>query len=200
MLLLTPLVVAGLAWFLRKSRFGLAIRASAANPDAARMAGVFGGRMSTLSWAIAGAVSALTAILVLPTRGFANAQFLGPGLLRAPRPPPSSPAMTSLPLGLAAGLGVGIIEQVLLWNYPAAASSRWCCSCSSSAPSCCSRDARARDDEKGSWASVQPWPPLPERLKELWPVRNLGWITAGRRRRDPAAASSRRTPRRSSSC
>ena len=41
-------------------------------------------RMSTLAWAIAGAVSAFTAILVLPTRGFANAQFLGPGLLLLP--------------------------------------------------------------------------------------------------------------------
>ena len=59
-----PLVVLALALFLRRSRFGLAIRCAAANPEAARMAGIFAGRMSSLAWALAGALSAFTAILV----------------------------------------------------------------------------------------------------------------------------------------
>jgi ABC-type branched-subunit amino acid transport system ATPase component/ABC-type branched-subunit amino acid transport system permease subunit len=180
MLFLTPLVVAGLVWFLRKSRAGLAIRASAANPDAARMAGVFAGRMSTLAWAIAGAVSAFTAILVLPTRGFANAQFLGPGLLMRALAAAVIANMVSLPIALGAGLAVGILEQVLLWNYPrgglveavlfviiliALLVQR--------------RQGSGRDEEKGSWVAVQPWPPLPERLRSLWTIRNLGRIVAG---------------------
>jgi ABC-type branched-subunit amino acid transport system ATPase component/ABC-type branched-subunit amino acid transport system permease subunit len=180
MLFITPLLVAALVWFLRKSRAGLAIRASAANPEAARMAGVFSGRMSTLAWAIAGAVSAFTAILVLPTRGFANAQFLGPGLLLRALAAAVIAGMSSLPVALGAGVAIGVVEQVLLWNYPrgglveavlfglllvALLLQR--------------RRGTARDEEKGSWAAVQPWPPLPERLREVWAVRHLGRIMAG---------------------
>ena len=180
MLFMTPLLVAGIVWFLRKSRYGLAIRASAANPEAARMSGVFAGRMSTLTWAIAGSVSAFTAILVLPTRGFANAQFLGPGLLMRALTAAVIARMTSLPIGLAAGIGVGIIEQMLLWNYPRGGLVEMVLFVLVlGALVLQPRKASARDDEKGSWASVQPWPPLPERLQQLWPVRNLGWIAAG---------------------
>ena len=180
MLFATPVLVAGLVWFLRKSRFGLAIRAAAANPDAARMAGVFAGRMSTLAWAIAGAVSAFTAILVLPTRGFANAQFLGPGLLLRALAAAVIARMQSLPLALAAGLGVGIVEQVLLWNYPRGGLVEAVLFAGLLAALVLQpRRMSTRDDEKGSWASVQPGPPLPERLRQLWPVRNLGWITTG---------------------
>jgi branched-subunit amino acid ABC-type transport system permease component len=180
MLFLTPLLVAALVWFLRRSRAGLAIRASAANPDAARMAGVFAGRMSTLAWAIAGSVSAFTAILVLPTRGFANAQFLGPGLLMRALAAAVIARMVSLPVGLLAGLGVGVVEQVLLWNYPRgglveAALFVIVLLALLLQP----RRGSARDEEKGSWASVQPWAPLPEAVRALWAVRNLGWIVAG---------------------
>jgi ABC-type branched-subunit amino acid transport system ATPase component/ABC-type branched-subunit amino acid transport system permease subunit len=180
MLFLTPLLVAGLVWFLRKSRFGLAIRAAAANPDAARMAGVFAGRMSTLAWAIAGAVSAFTAILVLPTRGFANAQFLGPGLLLRALAAAVIARMQSLPAALAAGLGLGVVEQVLLWNYPRGGLVEAVLfGALLVALLLQPRRGGTRDEEKGSWASVQPGPPLPERLRQVWAVRNLGWILTG---------------------
>ena len=180
MLFITPLLVAGLAWFLRRSRAGLAIRAAAANPDAARLAGVFAGRMSTLAWAIAGGVSAFTAILVLPTRGFANAQFLGPGLLMRALAAAVVARMTSLPLGLAAGLAVGIVEQVLLWNYPRGGLVEAVLFVGILAALLLQpRAISSRDSDKGSWAAVQPWAPLPERLNALWPIRNLGWLVAG---------------------
>src|SRR5207302_5101752 len=63
MLLLTPALVVALAVFLRRGRLGVAMRASASNPDAARMSGILAGSMSALAWGIAGAVAAYTAIL-----------------------------------------------------------------------------------------------------------------------------------------
>ena len=44
MLVFGPIVVLALVTFLRRSRYGLAIRCSSANPEAARMAGIFAGR------------------------------------------------------------------------------------------------------------------------------------------------------------
>ncbi|HVV35401.1 MAG TPA: ATP-binding cassette domain-containing protein [Acidimicrobiales bacterium] len=180
MLFITPLLVAGLVVFLRKSRSGLGIRAAAANQDAARLAGVFAARMSTLAWAIAGAVSAFTAILVLPTRGFANAQFLGPGLLLRALAAAVVARMVSLPIALFVGIAVGIVEQMLLWNYPRGGLVEAVLFIGILAVLVLQRSrGLTRDEEKGSWAAVQPWEPLPEKLREIWPIRNLGLIMAG---------------------
>ncbi|MFY9587879.1 MAG: branched-chain amino acid ABC transporter permease, partial [Actinomycetota bacterium] len=72
-LFFAPLLVIALIVFLRKSRYGLALRAAAAAPDTARMSGVFASRMSSLAWALAGALSAFTAIMTQPSLGFTGA-------------------------------------------------------------------------------------------------------------------------------
>ena len=85
MLFFAPVVVVALTVFLRRSRFGLALRSAAANPEAARMAGVYASRMSTLAWAIGGALSTFTAILVAPNipGGLLAGASFGPALLDA---------------------------------------------------------------------------------------------------------------------
>ena len=57
-LVVVPLLTIALALFLGRTRHGLAIRAAAANPSAARLAGISVRRMSTAVWALAGAFSA----------------------------------------------------------------------------------------------------------------------------------------------
>ncbi|TAL21920.1 MAG: branched-chain amino acid ABC transporter permease, partial [Frankiales bacterium] len=118
MLVFGPIAVVLLAVFLKYSRFGLAIRSAAANPEAARMAGIPAARMSALAWALAGALSAFTAILTAPTRGFTSGETFGPGLLLRALAAAVLARMNSLPLALAGGLALGIIEQLLLWNRP----------------------------------------------------------------------------------
>jgi len=179
MLLLAPLLVVGLTLFLRRSRYGLAIRAAAANGDAARLSGVFTTRMSTLSWAIAGGVAAFTAILVLPTRGFISTEFLGPGLLMRALAAAVIARMTSLPIALAAGLGVGVVEQVLLWNDPRGGTVEMVLFLIVLVTLLLQPRQGGRDDEKGSWAAVQPWAPLPEALRAVWTIRMIGPLTAG---------------------
>ena len=131
LLIISPIVVIALVLFLRYSRYGLSMRAAAANPEAARMAGVFAGRMSTLAWGLAGGVACLTAILLKPTLGFVTVQALGPNLLLRALAAAVIARMTSLPIALGAGLGVGVVEQVLLRSYPARASPRSSCSSAS---------------------------------------------------------------------
>ena len=173
MLFLTPLVVLGLTLFLRRSRFGLAIRGSADNPEAARLMGVFSNRMSTLAWAIAGAIAAFTAILVLPTQGFTSTDALGPALLLRALVPAVIARMTSLPIALIAGLGVGVVEQLLLWNYPLGGLVEMMLFVGIVGVLLVQRRRGGRDEDKGSWAMVQPWPPLPDALRAVWSVRHL---------------------------
>ncbi len=172
--LLAPLVVAGLALFLRYSRLGVAIRVSAANPDLARMSAIFAGRMSSLVWALAAALSALTAILVAPTQGLSSAESFGPELLLRALACAVIGRMTSLPVSLAAGVGLGVVEQLLLWNYPRSGLVEVVLLAVILGVLLVQRRERGREDEKGTWAAVQPWRPLPGAVARLWPVRNLG--------------------------
>ncbi|MEV0454148.1 ABC transporter permease subunit [Catellatospora methionotrophica] len=114
MALLAPLLLGGLALFLRRSRFGLAVRAGADAPDTAQLNGIPAARMTTLAWAMAGAVAAFSAILVTPTQGAQSIDTLGPELLLRGLAGAVAARMASLPVAFAACLGVGVGEQVLL--------------------------------------------------------------------------------------
>ncbi len=176
MLILSPLFVLAIALFLKRSRFGLAIRAAAANPEAARMSGIFASRMSTLAWAIAGALSAFTAILTAPTQGFISGDSFGPALLLRAMTAAVIGRMQSLPIALAAGVGLGILEQLLLWNYPQSGLVEVTMFVVILVTLLLQRKRGGRDEEKGSWAAVQGLRPIPDKLQDLWAVRALGPI------------------------
>ena len=179
MLILTPILVTGLTLFLRRSRYGIAIRGSADNPDAARMAGVSASRMSSLSWGVAGAVSAFTAILIFPTRGFVTVETLGPALLLRALVAAVIARMRSLPVAMGAGIAIGILEQELLWNANGGGLVEAALFVIILLALLLQPKQTGREDEKGSWASVIPWPALPDWLKDIWTIRNLGWIVSG---------------------
>jgi ABC-type branched-subunit amino acid transport system ATPase component/ABC-type branched-subunit amino acid transport system permease subunit len=179
-LVFAPVVVIGLALFLRRSSFGLALRAAAANPEAARMAGVFASRMSTLAWAIAGALSTFTAILVLPTIGAASASSFGPGLLLRALVGAVLARMTNLPGALAGGVALGVVEGVLFANYPRGAVIEVALFLIILLALLAQSRGGSREEEKGSaWAAVQPWAALPDALAGLPVVRALPWAIAG---------------------
>jgi branched-chain amino acid transport system permease protein len=56
-LVVSPLMMGGVAWFLSRSRYGLAVRASAERGDRAAMLGIPVSRLNTLVWGIAAAMS-----------------------------------------------------------------------------------------------------------------------------------------------
>ena len=174
MLFLSPLFVLAIALFLKRSRFGLAIRAAAANPEAARMSGIFAARMSSLAWAIAGALSAFTAILTAPTQGFISGDSFGPALLLRAMTAAVIGRMQSLPLALAGGVGLGILEQLLLWNYPRSGLVEVTLFVIILVTLLLQRQRGGRDEEKGSWAAVQGLRPIPQKLQDLWAIRLMG--------------------------
>ncbi|MGO9877597.1 MAG: ABC transporter permease subunit [Acidimicrobiia bacterium] len=117
-LIVMPLVIAALALFLNRTKYGLAIRASAANPDAARLSAISVKKMSTLVWVLAGTLTAIGTILWAPlTANTATDTFsLGPTLLLRALTAALIAGMTSLPVALGAGIVIGVGESVLLYN------------------------------------------------------------------------------------
>ena len=176
MLFLSPVVVLGLWLFLRRSRLGLGIRGAADDPDAARLAGVSAGRMSSVAWAIAGALSCFTAVLVLPTQGFVAADTFGPTLLLRALVPAVIARMSSLPVALLAGLGVGVLEQEVIWNYPRGGVSDLVLFVVMLSALLLQRRQGSRETERGTWLALRPWAPLPEGWERVWVIRNRGQI------------------------
>ena len=172
MLLLTPLLVAALAWFLNRTRHGIALRASADSRDTALMSAIPAGRMSSLAWAIAGMTSAFVAVLQFPQKGFIiGGAALGPALLVRALLAAVVARFVSLPVALAFGVAIGIIEQVVLWNTTAGGVTELVLFVILLGVLLLqARDSRrARTSE--NWADIKPWPALPKAWRELPRVR-----------------------------
>jgi ABC-type branched-subunit amino acid transport system ATPase component/ABC-type branched-subunit amino acid transport system permease subunit len=183
MLFLTPIVVAALTVFLRYTRLGSAMRAAAANPDAALLSGIFASRMSTAAWAIAGAVSCFTAVFILPLQAFVAENTFGPSILLKALATAVVARMTSLPIALGSGIALGVLEQVLAFNRVAAGTfdivlfGLILVGLLILPPP----GARSGEDSGSAWASVQSWKPLPAAYRRAFLVRNgstVLWVGA----------------------
>jgi ABC-type branched-subunit amino acid transport system ATPase component/branched-subunit amino acid ABC-type transport system permease component len=166
MLVLAPLSVVSLSLFLRRGRTGRALRAAAANPDAARLDGVRAARMSTLAWVLAGALAALTAILVSPTRGFVAASSFGPSLLLRALVVAVLARMDRLGVAFVAGIGLGIVEQQILWNTTTAGAVELALFVTVMVTLPWLRPLGVRRSETISWLTIRPWRPTPRAIRE----------------------------------
>ncbi len=113
-LILVPTLVAAIALFLRYTVLGKMIRAAAVNPDAARLCGISPARVSAVTWGIAGALSAVSAILQAPSDSTFNATALGPEQLFVALGAAAFGAFASIPLALVGGLTLGVVEQLTI--------------------------------------------------------------------------------------
>src|SRR5579862_7473170 len=110
-----PALVAGLALWLTRTPSGRALRAAADNPDAARLAGIRPERVALVAWTLAGVVSTATAVIANPLQGVVvgqQTQTIGAGLLVRALVAALVGRLESLPLALAGGVGVGLVQAV----------------------------------------------------------------------------------------
>lgn len=112
---LVPALAVGLALLIQRTILGKSIRAAASNPDAARLAGISVRRVSTVTWGIAGGLSAVSAILAAPSQSAFDSQALGPSLLLRALGAAAFAGFTSLPWAFAAGVALGVVEAITLF-------------------------------------------------------------------------------------
>jgi ABC-type branched-subunit amino acid transport system permease subunit len=115
-LVAAPIVAGALAAFVKWSRWGLAMRAMAENADSARLSGVWVRRTSTVAWTVAGVLSAFTAVLAAPGQTSALTQVLSPELLLLALTAAMVGAMVNLTVAFVAAIGIGVIQEILVWN------------------------------------------------------------------------------------
>jgi branched-subunit amino acid ABC-type transport system permease component len=110
------LAIAGLAGAVlavlhRRTRFGLALQAAAADPEAARMAGIDTTRLSRRAWVLGSVVGALAVILILPP--FLSNPYETTLLLPFAFGAALLGGFRSLPLAVAGGLALGVVPSLL---------------------------------------------------------------------------------------
>src|ERR1700722_14298620 len=120
-LIVAPIVALALAVAVRSTSWGLTMRAMSENADSARLSGVWIRRTSTLTWTVAGALSAFTAILNAPGQTSALTEVLSPDLLLFALTAALVGAMINLTVAFAAGIGVGVLYELLQWNVSSTA-------------------------------------------------------------------------------
>jgi ABC-type branched-subunit amino acid transport system permease subunit len=176
-----PPVAVLVAVVLRFTSFGLAVRASAENADAAKLAGIPTRRVAMGVWAIAGALAAVSSICLAPDKGLALTDTLGPELLVRALAAAVLARMVHLGRAFLAGILIGVLEQLVFWNssnngvtelalflvilVAFALQTR--------------RREGSRSDERSSWELTRLMRPMPSRLQADRRVRAAGWLGLG---------------------
>lgn len=111
--------VAAFGWFFRRTAFGLQMRATAENPEAAVMSGINSNRVFTVAFAIGTVTAGVGGILI------ANLQVVSPnlvavGLLAIPAAVVGG--LSSIPGAVVGGLVIGLVQQIAT-GYLSASSS-----------------------------------------------------------------------------
>ncbi len=173
-----PAAVVGLSLLLARTPTGIAVRAVADNRDAAELAGISSRRVSMIVWGLAGVLATLTAVLIAPLRGeqvgSLDAGALGAGLILRALAAGLVGRLMSLPLALAGGAAVGIVEAVLLFNgiSPGAVEALLFVAVLALVL------VRGRDSDEGGGAIAPATVrPLPERLRGVRWAEQLGPLT-----------------------
>jgi branched-chain amino acid transport system permease protein len=166
-------ICAGLAAFLRFTRVGIAVRASAENADRASLLGVPVARLSTIVWVLAGVCSGVAVYLqapvtALPTGGSVSPLVLLYGLAAA-----VVARMESLPIAFAAGMAVGVVQQAAFVgaSRPDDAAALMLPVILGALLFQRRRMARAFDTGVASFRSLQEFRPVPMELRRLPEVR-----------------------------
>jgi ABC-type branched-subunit amino acid transport system permease subunit/ABC-type branched-subunit amino acid transport system ATPase component len=178
-IILVPILILSLAVFLNRTRFGLAVRATASNPDTARIYGTSPKNTSTIVWTISGALAVATAVLFAPFQ-ISNAAQAGTAALAAPLLLRAVAVgliarMKSLPMVLVAGVGVGVLEQAVVSNVESTNRSVVDLYLFIAVLIVVLFVRKGRTEE-ASWSLSPRQMPVPERLKAVGWVRRLNLI------------------------
>jgi branched-chain amino acid transport system permease protein len=114
------LICVALALFMRRSKYGLAIRAASENGERATLLGVPVARLDTIVWVIAAVLSAVTILLRVPVLGFGGFQTVTAGgdeiLLRTLAAAVIG-RMDNMPRTAVAAIAIGIFDSGATWTF-----------------------------------------------------------------------------------
>jgi branched-chain amino acid transport system permease protein len=168
-LVATGIVLVGLIAFFKFTDVGVAVRASAENADRAALLGIPVKRVSTVVWALAGALAALSVFLRAPVIGLPILVPIGPSLLIYWLAAAVIARMESFSIALVAGVALGVADQAIFYfsgdpSLPAALALPVLLAALLAQRR---RTARAFDTGIATWTQSQEHRPVPPELRQL---------------------------------
>ncbi len=112
-LVVGPLVALAVVLFLRRSTYGIALRAAAQNSSRALLAGIPVRRVSTIAWVVAGLLSGVASMLLAPIVGYSSSEAIGLPLLMRGLAGATIAGFDNLGVAFGAGLAIGVADQLV---------------------------------------------------------------------------------------
>ncbi|MGH9007690.1 MAG: ABC transporter permease subunit [Acidimicrobiales bacterium] len=117
-LVLAPIAILLLAWFLERTAIGKTVKACSTNSELARISGINPKWVSTMVWSIAAGLSTLSIILLAGQAGSVGmVANLGPETLSRALAAAVIAGMTSIRRAVVAAIAIGIAQNVLTYNF-----------------------------------------------------------------------------------
>jgi branched-chain amino acid transport system permease protein len=174
-----PLVLAFLGWFLLRTNAGIGVRAAAENQERALTLGIPVRRLVTIVWVIAGALAALSYMLSAPFNGVQPQLALDPAIVILPMLVVATLARwESLPVALAGGVGLGIVQAIVRWNTTGNPAVLWLIYFVIIVVAFLAQSgkmSRALGLGASSWSTIGALKPIPRELRRLPEVRWVRW-------------------------
>ena len=176
-IVVAPLSIGFVAWFLNRSRLGIAIRASAERSDRAAMLGIPVARLNTLVWAIAAGLAYLALFLRSGISGVPLGYAAGLPALLVALAALVIGRLERLPTIACAAVALTLLESGVNWNsqspllaYPIMAGAMFLALMAQR-----SSTLRRDNDAASSWRGADEVRPLPALLAAAGRVRTVKW-------------------------
>jgi len=119
-LILVPLAIIALAWFLERTLLGKTVKACATNPQLARISSISPKLVSTMVWALGAAFATLSLVLIGGETSLAGSlASIGPETLTFGLAAALIAQMSSFPRALIAGVVIGIGQSLINFDFVA---------------------------------------------------------------------------------
>lgn len=163
----------GLQAFFRFTRIGIALRASAENADRALLLGIPVRTVGTVAWLLAGLFASLSIFLRAPMVGVPVDGSLGYNILLYVLAAAVVARMDNIPMALAAGMGIGVLEQASVTRTGDSALSTAIMLVVVLVALGLQKGATARALDTGvtTWQAVKEFRPIPLELRKVPSVR-----------------------------
>lgn len=185
-MVMVPVAIAALVAFFRYTKIGIAVRASAESADRAFLLGIPVRRIQTIVWVVATLLATTAMFLRAGVVGLPIGTVLGPGILLRSLAAAVVGRMENLGVIFAASVGLGIIEQSVVWHTGSGTLVDPILFVVVLAALLLRRRGevtRAEDAQTSSWRAVEAVRAIPAELSNVpeikWGLRVLGVVTAG---------------------
>lgn len=198
-IMVVPLVLVSLGWFLGRTNVGIAIRGAADSTERALLLGIPVKRLSLITWTVAATLSGLGTLMTTPILGANVGAIAGPTVLLAPLAAAILARLANMPVAVLASIGIGIVQQSVFWSYPQSSTVDVAVFAVVLLGLILQRQASTRESESGygGYLAVAPVRPIPAVLMARVAVRRartvLSAIGAGVALVLPACVSESRT-------